>query len=60
MGSPSKASGIPHGLQVEPKSPPKLVQSLPRAQPGHPECLVPHAGSGLLVTWRWDAMGSAV
>eukprot|EP00435_Cladocopium_sp_Y103_P064604 s392_g26.t1 len=37
-----------HIYQVEPKAPPKLVQTLPRAQPGHPECLVPHVGSGLL------------
>lgn len=56
-----------HIYQVEPKSPPKLVQSLPRAQPGHPECLVPHAGSGLLAMLQpnglvgiWDTAMAAM
>lgn len=56
-----------HSYQVEPKSPPKLVQSLPRAQPGHPECLVPHAGSGLLAMLQpnglvgiWDTAMAAM
>ena len=56
MVIPSKSQinrPIPLGVshQVEQKAPPKLVQSLPRAHLGHPECLVPH-GNGLLVTWQ--------
>ena len=41
------------------QAPPKRLLTLPRAQPGHPEGLVLHADSGLLVAGRevWEGNG---